>query len=103
MITEMKKLTITQRELVRNWARLKMKLHTGEVDKLVIPENGHSYIVTHEKAKPQPGDISEWLKELKRQGPVPKKDQIKLVRLDWDMKYQRLMERLAKQRKRKSK
>lgn len=98
----MKKLTITQRELVRNWAKLKLKLHTGEVDQLVVPENGHAYIVTHQKKKPQPGDISDWLEQLKREGPVPEKDKIRLVRLNWDMKYQKLMERLAKKRKRKS-
>lgn len=96
----MKKLTITQRELVRTWAKLKAKLQAGEADQLIIPENGHRYIVTYHKPVRVPGDISGLLAKLKRRG--PSKYKIKRVRIDWDMKYQRLMERLAKQRKSKS-
>ena len=88
---------ITQRDLVRNWARLKTRLQNGEIYKLIVPENGHRYVISIQ-LKNSPGDIRELLKVLKK---MPLMTQKKHVRVEWDMKYQKLMAQLARTHNRK--
>ena len=74
-----KKLTITNRELVREWPRLREKLRYGEVDQLVIHENGDQYLVTRQKPEHRPGDIRPLLEKLKKNNPYKK---LKFIRPD---------------------
>lgn len=79
METMLKKLTITNRELVREWPRLREKLRYGEVDQLIVRENGYRYIITYQKPQRRPGDISELLERLKKGGPKKRISKVKLV------------------------
>lgn len=79
----LKKLQITNRELMRNWPRLREKLKYGEADQLVVQENGYRYLITYQKPKHRPGDIRPLLEKLKKMGP---KKRFKHVRLEWRFK-----------------
>ena len=89
----LKKLTITNRELMREWPRLREKLHYGEVDQLVVHENGDRYLVTRQKPEHRPGDIRPLLEKLKRDGPLISG---KFIRPNWTWsnKSFKLMEKL---------
>lgn len=78
-----KKLIITNRELVRNWARLKAKLHYGETDQLVLRDNGNTYIITQMQKERKPGDCGWLLEKLKKTGP---NDRVRKVNIKYNFK-----------------
>lgn len=91
MLTLMaKNLIITNRDLVRNWPRLKEKLRCGETNQLIIPENGHRYIVMIKSTIKKPGDIRELLDRLEKMGP---RKRVKRVHLGWTFKSLKLFKK----------
>ena len=88
-----KTITINNRDLLRSYRHYREKLLSGEVDRIVIPVNGKKiYLaVLHEKTH-RPGDIRPLLEYIKRENPYKN---YKFERLNWDMKYQKLMKKLA--------
>lgn len=85
-----KNLLITNRDLVRNWPRLKEKLRCGETNQLVIPENGHKYIVMIKSTAKKQGDIRELLDRLERMGP---RKRVKRIRQKWTFKSLKLFKK----------
>lgn len=95
METMLKKLIITNRELVREWPRLREKLRYGEVDQLVIRENGDRYLVTRQKPTHRPGDIRPLLERLKLEGP---RIRVSWVRHSGELKSFTLLKKLSKKK-----
>lgn len=93
MINAMKKtITINNRELVRSYRLYREKLLNGEIDRVIIPVNGSRLSLTLLKEKAsRPGNIKPLLEKLKAMGP---RKRVSTVRMEWDMKNFKLMEKL---------
>ena len=87
----LKKLIITNRELVREWPRLREKLRYGEVDQLVVHENGDRYLVSRQKPEHRPGDIRPLLEKLRLEG---EKQRVSWIRPRGDLKSLQLIKKL---------
>lgn len=79
-----KTITVNNRELMRNYPRLRSKLIYGELDEVIIPMNGEKIRMTLiPKKRPVPGDIRPLLEKLKKMGP---KKRFKPIHVDWKWK-----------------
>lgn len=77
-------LTVNNRTLLREYAKLRDKLVYGEIDRIIIPVNGKKlYMAVLPEKKPVPGDTRALLERLEKLGP---KKRVEPVLLEWRMK-----------------
>lgn len=83
IMAKKKILTVNNRTLLREYAKLRDKLVYGEIDRIIIPVNGKKlYMEVLPEKKPVPGDIRPLLEKLKKMGP---KRRIEPIDIDWTL------------------
>lgn len=78
IINSMKKITVSNRELLRNWSDLKNLLRQGAADQLVVNEDGYTFVITYKKVGKRPGDIGDLIDKIKKMEPNKRIRKVKL-------------------------